>query len=196
MQRPDLARWGILPMRLLVGYGFIEHGFAKLSRGPDAFAGILHQLGVPMPHLAASLTIGTELLGGLALLLGVFVVWASIPTALVLLVAMVTVHLPYGFSSVKLLRITVSGAQFGPVGYELDLLYLAALLVIALQGPGPLSIHDARQNRRTRVLEPLLRSSVNRESTASAADPTSLDQRYRSIREQMEGLFRELGLAA
>ena len=152
MQRPDLARWSILPMRLLVGYGFIEHGFAKLSRGPDAFAGILHQLGVPMPHLAASLTIGTELLGGLALLLGVFVVWASIPTALVLLVAMVSVHLPYGFSSVKLLRITVSGAQFGPVGYELDLLYLASLLVIALQGPGPLSIHDARQRRRTRAL--------------------------------------------
>ena len=149
MQRPDLARWGILPMRLLVGYGFIEHGFAKWSRGPDAFAGILHQLGVPMPHLAASLTIGTELLGGLALLLGVFVVWASIPTALVLVVAMVSVHLPYGFSSVKLLRITVSGAQFGPVGYELDLLYLAALLVIALQGPGPLSIHDARQRRCT-----------------------------------------------
>ncbi len=53
---------------------------------------------------------------------------------------MVTVHLPYGFSSVKLLSVSASGAQFGPVGYELDLLYLAALLVITLQGPGPLSI--------------------------------------------------------
>ena len=40
MQRTDLARWSILPMRLLVGFGFMEHGFAKLSRGPDAFAGI------------------------------------------------------------------------------------------------------------------------------------------------------------
>ena len=52
MQRSDLARWASLPMRLLVGYGFIEHGFAKLSRGPDAFAGILQQLGVPLPHIA------------------------------------------------------------------------------------------------------------------------------------------------
>jgi len=121
MQRSDLARWSIPPIRLLVGFGFTEHGFAKLSRGPDAFAGILQQLGVPMPHVAAWLTIGTELLGELALLLGAFVVWASIPTALVLLVAMVTVHLPYGFSSVKLLGISYSGAQFGPVGYELDL---------------------------------------------------------------------------
>jgi putative oxidoreductase len=136
-------------MRILVGYGFIEHGFAKLSRGPDAFAGILRQIGVPLPHVAAWLTIGTELVGGLALLLGAFVVWASIPTSAVLLVAMVTVHLPYGFSSVKLLGVSASGAQFGPVGYELSLLYLAALITLALQGPGPLSIDHLRQRRST-----------------------------------------------
>jgi len=144
MKRSDFARWAVLPMRLIVGYGFIEHGFAKLSRGPDAFAGILQQLGVPLPHLAAWLTIGTELIGGLALLLGAFVLWASIPTALVLLVAMVSIHLPYGFSSVKLLSVSTSGARFGPVGYELDLLYLAALLILALQGPGPLSVDEVR----------------------------------------------------
>ena len=115
-----MVPWAVPPVRLLVGYGFIEHGFAKLSKGPDVFAGILQQLGVPMPHVAAGLTISTELLGGLALLLGAFVVWASIPTALVLLVAMVIVHLPYGFSSVKLLSVSASGARFGPVGYELS----------------------------------------------------------------------------
>ena len=147
MQRSDLAYWASLPMRLLVGCGFMEHGFAKLSRGPDAFAGILQQLGVPLPHAATWLTIGTELVGGLALLLGAFVVWASIPTALVLLVAMVSVHLPYGFSSVKLLSVSASGARFGPVGYEVDLLYLAALIILAFQGPGPLSIDKVRQRR-------------------------------------------------
>jgi putative oxidoreductase len=93
------------------------------------------------------LTIGTELLGGLALLLGAFVVWASVPMALVLLVAMVTVHLPYGFSSVRLLSVSPSGAQFGPVGYELDLLYLTALVTLALQRPTPLSIDDLRRQR-------------------------------------------------
>jgi putative oxidoreductase len=136
-------------MRLLVGGGFIEHGFAKLSRGPDAFAGILQQLGAPLPYVATWLTIGTEVVGGLALFLGAFVVWASIPTALVLLVAMFTVHLPYGFSSVKLLSVSAAGAQFGPVGYEVDLLYLAALIVLALQGPGPLAIDNVRQRRFT-----------------------------------------------
>ncbi len=150
MKQSDFARWAVLPMSLIVGYGFIEHGFAKLSRGPDAFAGILQQLGVPLPHLAAWLTIGTELIGGLALLLGAFVLWASIPTALVLLVAMVSIHLPYGFSSVKLLSVSTSGARFGPVGYELDLLYLAALLILALQGPGLLSVDEVRHRGQRR----------------------------------------------
>ena len=81
------------------------------------------------------------------MLLGAFVAWASVPTAVVLLVAMITVHLQYGFLSVKLLSVSPSGAQFGPVGYELDLLYLAALIVLALQGPGPLSIDSVRQRR-------------------------------------------------
>jgi len=141
---PELARWAVVPMRLMVGFGFMQHGFTKLSRGPDVFAGILQQLGVPMPHVAAWLTIGTELIGGLALLLGAFMVWASIPTAAVVLVAMLTVHLQYGFSSVKLLGVSASGVQFGPVGVELDLLYLSALLVLALQGAGPLSIDSLR----------------------------------------------------
>jgi putative oxidoreductase len=149
VQRSDLARWASFPMRILVGYGFSEHGFAKLSRGPDGFAWILRQIGVPLPHIAAWLTIGTELIGGLALLLGAFVVWASIPMTAVLLVAMLTVHLPYGFSSVKLLGVSASGAQFGPVGCELDLLYLAALITLAFQDPGPLSIDHLRQRRST-----------------------------------------------
>lgn len=148
MERFEIARWAALPMRLVVGYGFMEHGFAKLSRGPDGFAGILQQLGVPLPHIAAWLTIGTELVGGLALFLGAFVLWASIPAAFVLLAAMMKVHLTYGFSSVKLLSVSASGARFGPVGYELDLLYFAALLMLAFQGPGPLSIDEMRRRLR------------------------------------------------
>lgn len=147
MQRSDLARWSSLPMRLLVGCGFIEHGFAKLSRGPDAFASILQQLGVPLPQVAAWLTIGTEIIGGLALLLGAFVVLASIPTAFVVLVAMITVHLQFGFSSVKLLSVSASGVRFGPVGYELDVLYLTVLIALALGGPSPLSLDSVRQRR-------------------------------------------------
>ena len=55
------ARWAPLPLRLIVGLGFMEHGFAKLSKGPDAFTAILHAIGVPAPHLMAWLTILIEL---------------------------------------------------------------------------------------------------------------------------------------
>jgi len=105
-----IARWAPIPLRLIVGYGFMEHGVAKLARGSDAFPAILQALGVPAPHFMAWLTILVELFGGLAVLLGALVPLASIPMAAVLLVAMITVHLPYGFSSIKLLAVTAAGA--------------------------------------------------------------------------------------
>ena len=74
---------------MIVGYGFLEHGYAK---------------------------------------------------AVVLLVAIVTVHLPNGFSSIKLQSVTVAGAHFGQPGYETDLLYLAGLAALLLGGTGPLEL--------------------------------------------------------
>ena len=50
------------------------------------------------------------------------------------MVATLTVHLQYGFSSIKLLAATSAGAQFGPPGYETDLLYLACLAALVLGG--------------------------------------------------------------
>jgi len=118
----------------------MQHGFAKLSRGPDAFAVVLHAIGVPAPHLMAWLTILIEVFGGLAVLLGALVPLASLPMAAVLLVAIFTVHLPYGFSSIKLISVTSGHAQLGPPGYETNLLYLACLAALVLGGSGPLSI--------------------------------------------------------
>jgi putative oxidoreductase len=136
------VRWAPLPVRLIVGLGFMEHGFAKLFKGPDAFAAILHALGVPAPHLMAWLTILTEIGGGLAVLLGALVAIVAVPMAAVLLVAVFTVHLPYGFSSIKLISVTAAGAQFGPPGYECDLLYLACLATLVMTGPGPLALDE------------------------------------------------------
>jgi putative oxidoreductase len=145
-----IARWAPIPLRLIVGFGFMEHGVAKLSKGPDAFAAILHALAVPAPHLTAWFTILTELLGGLAILLGAFVSLVSLPMAVLLLVAIFTVHLPYGFSSIKLMAVTATGAQFGPPGYECDLLYLACVAALVLSGPGPWAIDGhLRKNKRT-----------------------------------------------
>jgi len=126
----------------------MQHGFAKMSRGPAAFAAILQALGTPAPHFMAWISILTELLGGLAVLVGAFVALASIPMAILLLVAVFTVHLPNGFSSIKLIAVTAAGPQFGPVGYEVNLLYLACLAALVLGGVGPFAVDAYLQARK------------------------------------------------
>ena len=93
-----LSAWGALPLRLIVGYGFVVHGYAKLSRGPETFATVLDTLGVPAPLFFSWVTTITELVGGLFILIGAYVTVASVPLAIVLLDC--TVH---GSSAVRLL---------------------------------------------------------------------------------------------
>ena len=95
----------------------------------------------------AWLTILTELLGGAAVLLGAFVTLVSVPMVAVLLVAMFKVHLPYGFSSIKLLAVTATGAMFGPVGYEVILLYIVCLVALVIGGSGPFAIDGLVRKR-------------------------------------------------
>jgi putative oxidoreductase len=140
--------WALLPLRLVIGFGFAAHGFAKLSRGPDTFATILQAIGVPAPGLMAWATTLLELVGGIAVMAGAFVVPLSVPLAIVMLTAMFTVHLPNGFSAIKLKAVTQSGAQFGPPGYEMNLLYIAGLLTLALCGSGAASVDRALRARR------------------------------------------------
>lgn len=143
--------WSAVPLRLIVGFGFLAHGCAKVVNGPEHFAATLLALGVPAPHAMAWATVGFELVGGLAVLIGAWIPVMSVPLAAILLVAAITVHWQYGFSSIKLVAVTEAGPQFGPPGYETDLLYLAALATLVLGGSGPLSI-DAliAQHRRAR----------------------------------------------
>src|SRR5215831_16941902 len=103
---PVPASWYAIPLRLIVGFGFIQHGYAKLARGPEDFIGILHAMGLPGSFLLGWLTIILELLGGLLILMGAL----TLPMMIVLLVAIITVHLPNGFSSIKLLSFDAAGA--------------------------------------------------------------------------------------
>ena len=129
----------IVPLRIVVGFGFAAHGYAKLSRGPENFGAILASMGVPLPGLMAWLTSLLELVGGVSVMVGAFVGPLALPLSLIMLTAMFKVHLQYGFSSIRLKGVTVSGAEFGPVGYELNLLYIVGLITIAVIGPAKLS---------------------------------------------------------
>src|SRR5262249_20799011 len=110
--------WAPLPLRLVIGYGFMAHGWAKLSRGPAGFAKLLEQIGAPLPEATAWVSTFIEVLGGLAIFAGAFVAVVSIPLIVMMLVAMFTVHLRYGFSAINTIGVTADGPQFGPPGYE------------------------------------------------------------------------------
>jgi putative oxidoreductase len=137
---PVPGSWYALPLRLIVGFGFVQHGHAKPSRGADDFIAILHAIRMPFAEFFGWATIVVEIVGGLLILAGAFIPLAAAPMIVVLLVAIFTVHLPNGFSSIKLMSYDAAGAHFGQPGYETDLLYIAGLLALCIGGAGPLSV--------------------------------------------------------
>jgi len=146
------VQWVPIPIRMILGVGFMVHGWAKWSRGPAEFAELLKQAHVPLPLANAWLVTLLEIFGGLALLMGAFVTIASVPLILSMLGAMFTVNIKYGFSAVNTIGLTPDGPQFGPPGYEINLLYIAGLVALILGGAGPLSIDALRSRRRQRHL--------------------------------------------
>ena len=150
MRTPVLHRWSLLPIRLVVGFGFLSHGLAKLGRGPQKFGKLLDLIGAPFPVPTAWMVTVVEILGGLALLCGAFVLIASVPLMASMFVALATIHWRYGFSAVNTIGLTSSGPVFGPPGYEVNLLYIGALLALCLSHPTALSV-DGWLSRRTRA---------------------------------------------
>jgi putative oxidoreductase len=143
--------WAVLPLRLMVGFGFAAHGYAKLSRGPAAFGTILNAIGVPAPALMAWITSLLEFFGGVSIMIGAFIIPVSVPLVIVMLTAMFTVHLQNGFSTIKLKAVTSAGAEFGAPGYEMNLLYIAGLVTLAFSGPGPASVDQWRRDREKKM---------------------------------------------
>lgn len=149
MQNPSSSnQWILVPLRLLIGFGFAAHGFAKLARGPESFGAILQTIGITQPYFVAWVTALMEFIGGISLIAGAFVAPLALPLAVIMITAMLKVHLQYGFSSVRLKGITAAGAEFGPIGYEMNLLYLTGLLTLALSRPTKLSLDRWLRSRK------------------------------------------------
>ena len=123
------AKWGMLPLRIVVGLVFLMHGAQKLFVfGLSGTADIMGKLGLPLPAVSATVVIAVELLGGLATLLGVFARLAGALLAFEMVVAIVVARLHGGF--------------FAPYGYEFELTLLGACLTFAVSGPGRMSLEE------------------------------------------------------
>ncbi|HEV8446906.1 MAG TPA: DoxX family protein [Gemmatimonadaceae bacterium] len=144
----DRRRWTLLPLRLAAGAGFLIHGLAKYQRGPEKFAKLLQFVGTPFPLPTAWMVTLLEIGGGLALITGAFVSLVALPLIVAMVVATFTVNGRYGFSAVNTIGLTLKGPLFGPPGYEINLVYIAALIALALSGPTALSVDDWWSRRR------------------------------------------------
>lgn len=92
-----------LLLRLYLAPVMIAAGLHKLYNFDDMvawFGSTGWGLGLPAPALMVSLAIFAELIGGLALLVGLAVRWFAIPLLIAMAVAMMTVHWEHGWFAI------------------------------------------------------------------------------------------------
>lgn len=85
--------WGPTILRISLGLLFIVPGIMKLMN-PAMPAGMLEGMGFPAPIIFAWILLLSELIFGLALVVGFKVRYAVWPLAVILLVATIMVHIP------------------------------------------------------------------------------------------------------
>lgn len=121
--KPPSAFAGLLPLRLVLAAVFLMHGGQKLFEfGLAGTAGAMTQMGIPLPQLSAVVVTAVELLGGLAMLSGLYVRLAGLLLAGDMAVAILAVRLPGGF--------------FAPRGLEFELVLFGGAVTLALLGTG------------------------------------------------------------
>jgi putative oxidoreductase len=142
-------------LRVILGIGFIVHGYTKVENGlaAEGFAGFIDGLGVPAASTMAPIVAFLEMGLGALLVVGLMTRISSIILFLIL-VGAVAYFKNDGF--------LFNGNQNGA---ELDLVYMAGLASLAITGPGRLSVdHSLRTD--TTVID--LRDAA---SPAPAVDP-------------------------
>jgi uncharacterized membrane protein YphA (DoxX/SURF4 family) len=128
--------WGVAAVRVMAGIILVVAGWGKLTGGIDQFAGGMTQMGLPAAPVLAPLVTAFELVGGLLILVGAGVRWLGLVMIAQFFTLAFFVQLPSrGFGAARL-----------------DLMMLAAGLMLVLAGAGKASV-DERLARRKRVPE-------------------------------------------
>lgn len=118
---------GALILRVVLGVSFFIHGFVKFQGGISNIAGWFESIG--LPGFLAYAVGGIELLGGLALILGLGTRLVSALLAIIMIGATLKVKLAVGF---------LGNGQMA--GWELDLAFLAMAVYLVLNGSYILSL--------------------------------------------------------
>ncbi|MCK9454993.1 DoxX family protein [Sulfurimonas sp.] len=130
MEFSRLSEYGkslsLLFARVAVAYGFYEPAMMKWS-DIGSVAQWFGSMGIPFPTLNAYMAASAEIMGVILLTLGLLTRFISLPLIVVMIVAIVTVHLPHGFSA-------------GENGFEIPLYYMLFLLIFVANGAGKFSL--------------------------------------------------------
>ena len=122
------APLGLFVLRAALGVMYVAHGLLKvLLFTPAGFAGFLAKTG--NPELLAWPIIIAEIVGGAAMILGVYARHAA-AALLPILVGALLVHLPYGW-------------QAGQNGWEYVAFLIAGSLTVVLSGEGTFALKRA-----------------------------------------------------
>lgn len=128
-----------LILRVPVGLILAAHGAQKLfgwfgGNGLAGTAGWMSSIGIEPGYLMAILAGSAEFFGGLALILGLLTRPAAVAAAFTMLVAIFSVHISNGLFAAN-------------NGYEYALTLMVALIALAVQGGGQLSVDQALTQR-------------------------------------------------
>ena len=119
-----LTEYSDVPLRLALAATFLAHGYQKIFIwGVDNFANHMH-----LPGLLAWVAALAEFGGAIALILGLFTRVAALGHAVIMIVAIATVHYSQGFM--------MSEGK----GFEWQFALLCMAISLMLRGAGPLSV--------------------------------------------------------
>ena len=111
-------------LRVFLGLAFFLHGLDKFRGGIGNTASFFESLGIP--GFMASVVAGLELVGGIAMLLGIGTRVVAVFFALIMVVGTITAKLPAGFLG----------------GYELEVALLAMSLYFAIGSRSGLALDN------------------------------------------------------
>lgn len=146
-----LGLWfGLLGLRVILGWEYFEAGLEKF-RGDNWFADIQSQFPFPFnivpPEISWQMATWFELLGGVALVIGLATRFFSASLIVLTVVAILSVHWPAEWHGLGELfkGYVLTDQGFG--NYKLPLIFIVMLLPLVFAGPGRLSIDHLLRRR-------------------------------------------------